>query len=183
MQELRIYMETLWRLEHRLCPAWAARRKLRQKANTRSTEDGGKKVECRGNICLGTREIGCEMSTAVCLQGTEIDRGRVGVTDKKIVTVAWFKSDLPSLQFRSDEAAYINLRWALTSLRRRNVQQNQSFFPPHEVSDHRSLLLRRDTATADEAAKSSAPPGRSWGVHAPVGMHNPTSVFWVLLDL
>lgn len=40
MQELRIYMETLWRLEHRLCPAWAGRRKLRQKANTRYTEDG-----------------------------------------------------------------------------------------------------------------------------------------------
>lgn len=50
---------------HPLCPAVAAHRKLRQKANTGSREDG-KREECRGNICLGTREIGCKMSTALC---------------------------------------------------------------------------------------------------------------------
>lgn len=93
----------------------------------------GKKVECRGNICLGTHEIGCEMSPAVCLPKIEIDRGRVGDTDKKIVTVARFKSDLPSLQFRSDEAAYINQRWASASLRRCNTNKSV-IFPPHEVS-------------------------------------------------
>lgn len=68
---------------HRLCPALAAYRKPRQKANTWPREDG-EKVECRSNICLETHEIGCETSTAVCLQRVETDRERVGDTDKEM---------------------------------------------------------------------------------------------------
>ncbi len=43
-------------------------------------------MECRGNICLGTHEIGCEISTTVCLQRTEIHKKRERQT-KDILTV------------------------------------------------------------------------------------------------
>lgn len=52
--------------------------------NQQSAHGGrGRKVECRGNICLETHGIGCEVSTMLCFGRTEPDREGVGDTEEK----------------------------------------------------------------------------------------------------